>query len=47
MDSTGVTVLLVYSTCTVAIMSKVFSNQPQLKINILRITITMLSVQNQ
>ena len=44
MDSTGATVLLVYSTGTVATMPKVFSDQPQLKINVFRITITMLSV---
>ena len=44
MDSTGATVLLVYSTDTVAIMPKVFSDQSQLKISVLRIAITMLSV---
>ena len=44
MNSTGATVLLVYSTSTVDTMPKVFSDQPQLKINVLRITITMLSV---
>ena len=44
MDSTGAIVLLVYSIGTVATMPKVFSDQPQLKINVLRITITMLSV---
>ena len=44
MDSTEVTVLLVYSTSTVGTMPKVFSDQPQLKINVLRITITMLSI---
>ena len=44
MDNTGATVLLVYSTGTVATMPKVFSDQQQLKINVLRITITMLSV---
>ena len=36
MDSTEVTVLLVYSTSTVGTMPKVFSDQPQLKINVLR-----------
>ena len=44
MDSTGVTVLLVYSTDTVATMPKVFSDQLQLKINVLKIKITMLSI---
>ena len=44
MDSTGATVLLVYSTGTVATVPKVFNDQPQLKINVLRITITTLSV---
>ena len=44
MDSTRAIVLLVYSTGTVTTMPKVFSDQPQLKINVLRITITMLSV---
>ena len=36
MDSTGAIVLLVYSIGTVATMPKVFSDQPQLKINVLR-----------
>ena len=44
MDSTGATVLLVYSTGIITTMPKVFSDQLQLKINVLRITITMLSV---
>ena len=44
MDSIGATVLLVYSTGTITKMPKVFNDQPQLKINVLRITITMLSV---